>query len=658
MDSLRPLRESKFRPNRSPRDPNHGGSRGRQPVDSGGRHARRALGTSNVRLLNAPVGGGAATQVAVDSDYEAPPINPFPQRRAGVSWAYGLKPPNEGEGRSSYLKGPGIGSLLLTVHSPKSPHSLSLRRHSQGSPRRRNIGIKRSDLISRGGDEMPTDDSNVAGRTALLRKKAQADIWRNRVRNALKLLHEKMAAHPSLARAFNFWDNDENGTLSREEMRRALGMMNVHLNDIEMEAIFMYFDEDQSGEVSSKEFLEAIRDHEPEHELGEGRGKLPGQGEEMSEVSSVDVLGGRSEEDVSAEKLSHAMNFLRKKFQNAKTSQLYSLLRQYDVDNDGFIDPDELRSILTMLSIPLTKAEVLVLMNTEFQTDQENRIKYDTLINRLQDEKTREWDNTFLKFERLYKERTAGRDANALQDERDRIQKRSILRIGTKDLAPRLVAVLKKNMGRIMHAFKRYDTNGDGVLDKQEFADMLSKFAVTEEGHEITRQDIDMMFYFFDKDGGGTLEMDEMVRAVFELRSASTNDNGYNTNPNQQSHGETAVQNAMGSARSITNSSWNRDKGGRTGGGSASQVTIFAPSANKLNVGVADPVNHIHSYRDRREHLKNWRPTDKEVEYIQQAVVYNPQNVGRQQNLIRRNEMRNSGRGDGRGGSSPRTHQF
>ena len=149
-----------------------------------------------------------------------------------------------------------------------------------------------------------------------------------------------------------------------------------------------------------------------------------------------------------------------------------------------------------------------------------------------------------------------------------------------------------------------------------------------------------------------------MVRAVFELRSASTNDNGYNTNPNQQSHGEAAVQNAMGSARSITNSSWNRDKGGRTGGGSASQVTIFAPSANKLNVGVADPVNHIHSYRDRREHLKNWRPTDKEVEYIQQAVVYNPQNVGRQQNLIRRNEMRNTGRGDGRGGSSPRTHQF
>ena len=50
MNTLRSVRESKYKPNRSPRDPNSEGTRGRQPLDRGGRHARRALGTSNVRI--------------------------------------------------------------------------------------------------------------------------------------------------------------------------------------------------------------------------------------------------------------------------------------------------------------------------------------------------------------------------------------------------------------------------------------------------------------------------------------------------------------------------------------------------------------------------------------------------------------------------------
>ena len=70
------------------------------------------------------------------------------------------------------------------------------------------------------------------------------------------------------------------------------------------------------------------------------------------------------------------------------------------------------------------------------------------------------------------------------------------------DLAPRLVRVLKQNMGRIMHAFKRFDVNGDGELDRQEFGEMLEKFASKNDEIDITKQDIDMIFHFFDRDGG------------------------------------------------------------------------------------------------------------------------------------------------------------
>ena len=102
-------------------------------------------------------------------------------------------------------------------------------------------------------------------------------------------------------------------------------MLNVHLNEFETEALFLYFDGDQSGEISSKEFLEAIRQHNPVHVLGDGQ-KFTRQGEQLSEVS-MSIFFVRSEEDVSAEKLSQAMNFLRKSF---KLQKLLNCMASFD----------------------------------------------------------------------------------------------------------------------------------------------------------------------------------------------------------------------------------------------------------------------------------------------------------------------------------------
>ena len=632
QNTLKNLRESTFRPSRSPREPKGGSPRGRQPLDRGGRHARRALGTSNVRLLHAPVGDSDVVQESVVAgDYEAPAVQPLPHGRAGVSWAYGLRPPNGGAGaddRGAYLKGPEIGSLLLTVHSPKSPHSQSLRRAGK-SPRK--TSFARSDVLGSDGAELSLSSGHNVNHQALMRKKAQADLWKNKVDSCLQMLHERMNSHPSLARMFKLWDDDGSGYLSREEISRALGQMNVVLDPCDMDAVFMYFDSDGSGEVNSHEFLDAIRNHEPPHELGRSMLK-----QTRRESVEEDIGDGRDEDDVNAGKLSHAMHHLRHKFQNAKSSQLYALLRQYDVDNDGYIDADELKSILTMLSVPLTKAEVLVLMNTEFVTDDENRIRYDAFINRLQDPRGREWDQTFVKFERMYKDRTAKMTNSRMTEERERIKGKAKFRVAAVDLAPKLVAILKQNMARIMHAFKRFDTNGDGVLDKEEFAQLLGKFAEKNDDLGITKQDIDMMFHFFDKDGGGTLEMEEMVHALFELRGTEVAGKTGEFNVGEEN--SSTLNAMMGSASNIDGSAWARGKDGKLHGDSSSRVTIFAPAAQHFtkefvatarNVNV-DPVNHIHAYRDRRQHLRQRHPNPEEYDYIKTSVVYNPQNVGRQ----------------------------
>ena len=157
-------------------------------------------------------------------------------------------------------------------------------------------------------------------------------------------------------------------------------------------------------------------------------------------------------------------------------------------------------------------------MHTEFATDHEGRIKYDNLISRLQDPQRKEWDQTFKQFEKVYVQKF-NEDTEKRNDfEVEMIHGKNKFHVAAVDLAPRLVRVLKQNMGRIMHAFKRFDVNGDGELDRQEFGEMLEKFASKNDEIDITKQDIDMIFHFFDRDGGGSIEMEEMVRALYDLR--------------------------------------------------------------------------------------------------------------------------------------------
>eukprot|EP00943_MAST-04B_sp_MAST-4B-sp1_P007743 g7743.t1 len=658
----KPIKESTFRPNRSPRQPGPNQTRGRQNYDKlesgiGGRHRRKALGCSNVRLLAPPTRTGDATQIKMPQNQswqQQPSIQPSPTGRAGVRWAYGIKAPNPAhDDRGSYLKPREVGSLLLTVHNPKSPHSLSPRKKGTGngtSPNKNHRSIKGlggmtyKDLVS--GQNTPDSDihsKDSGARMSTIRRRAQRDIWKNRVESALKMLKERMAAHPSLARVFQSWDEDGSGTLSRDEISRALGMLNVHLKEEEMDAIFLFFDRDDSGEVSSREFLEAVRQQEDVHVLGAG-GMLPGHNNAapLSDVSSEVDKFKRDEEDVSANKLSQAVHFLRKKFTNAKNSHLYGLLRQYDVDNDGFIDCDELRSIMAMLGVPLTKAEIQVLMHTEFATDTVGQIRYDELVNRLQDPQRREWDSTFLQFEKVYADKIREETNRRLSNEVKLIHGKSKFRIAAVDLAPKLVRVLKQNMGRIMHAFKRFDVNGDGELDRQEFGEMLGKFAAKNDEIDITKQDIDMIFHFFDRDGGGSIEMEEMVRALYELRDID--DRRDVIGGNVLSSAQDTLQNALGKHSNTSDSAWVRNQQGKVAGGSSSKVTIFAPNGSVApsDAERVDPLYHLKTYRTRREYLHQWSPSVKDREYINSSVVYNPQNVARQENLIRRNEQKSA----------------
>ena len=156
-----------------------------------------------------------------------------------------------------------------------------------------------------------------------------------------------------------------------------------------------------------------------------------------------------------------------------------------------------------------------------------------------------------------------------------------------------------------------------------------------------------MIFHFFDRDGGGSIEMEEMVRALYDLRDTSEKRDLIGGVPDPTGH---LPMQSISSHTNTSEKAWGRNQYGQVAGGSASKVTIFAPNGAMAASETIkpDPIYHLKNYRNRREYLYDWKPSDQEREYIDSSVVYNPQNVARQQNLVQRNAERSVRRFDKR----------
>jgi len=75
--------------------------------------------------------------------------------------------------------------------------------------------------------------------------------------------------------------------------------------------------------------------------------------------------------------------------------------------------------------------------------------------------------------------------------------------------------------GILGEAFRAYDIDGDGNLNKKEFHIFLSDF------HEsINKNTVDAVFAEFDRDGSGTIDYDEFIAACYVLITKTSNDTG------------------------------------------------------------------------------------------------------------------------------------
>src|SRR5690606_38206959 len=60
-------------------------------------------------------------------------------------------------------------------------------------------------------------------------------------------------------RVFNFYDVDQNGEISKEELKHVLESFRASINDLELNTFFEQYDIDASNYIDFNEFLEIIK---------------------------------------------------------------------------------------------------------------------------------------------------------------------------------------------------------------------------------------------------------------------------------------------------------------------------------------------------------------------------------------------------------------
>ena len=314
----------------------------------------------------------------------------------------------------------------------------------------------------------------------------------------ISALKQNFKSEEDVLRAFKSWDTNNDGQISFQELKSAVQRSGQKLSDEDINSIFVIGDIDQNGEIDFEEFRRMM---------------LPSTSDVVSKFRSI-----------------------RKTVKDVQKS-----FKQFDKNGDGSIDKNELTSAMSSGG-NFTKQEIDVIFSAA-DIDGNGEIDYEEFIalmcpsasdiiekfrskyRNINDVKTafKRFDNNgdgaLSKAELSAAMKSSGESYSDVEVD-------AIFSLGDVDgdgeitleefitlMSPSASQVVQKisksfkNLNDVKEAFKRIDTNNDGLLSKDEMR--------TSPGNKFDSEEIEAIFLLGDVNGDGEIDMGEFIGIMF-----------------------------------------------------------------------------------------------------------------------------------------------
>ena len=328
------------------------------------------------------------------------------------------------------------------------------------------------------------------------------------LRDARRLLHEKLGAHGTEARAvFRKLDEDKSGHISEAELRQIMAQkFNIATTDADFASLVAELDHDGSGDITIKEFLAAF---------GEAFGAADGAGGVtetlFTNVNENDAyLAGLAEvEEARAASrkgpTAAEADALFKEKMRTYHQQVRNAFRKVDRDNSQTVEKEEFALVLEGFAITMEAAEFDKLWRS-YDHDGNGSINYDEFVANFSDEiQAQERGGIGVLMANSAEERRemgyVGKDYGAGTAGEVTAEAAALV-------DGELRRLVKRNWKRMKAMFVEADADRNGVLGRGEFRAVLKAM-----GMELGAAQFNRVWHKFDEDRGGAISYNEFLAA-------------------------------------------------------------------------------------------------------------------------------------------------
>ena len=343
---------------------------------------------------------------------------------------------------------------------------------------------------------------------------------------------------------FRILDKDGDGMISNEEMRNCGQKFNAR----EIDAIFAIGDINNDGEIDLDEFvsvicpkastlvsrisksfrsLEDIKSSFKKLDANNDgmicKSEMRGSGMNEQEVNAIFELGDTNNDgeidlgefvSVMCPSAS-AVVFKISKMMNGKDGA-EQIFKKLDINNDGLISREEMSSAIVFNGSKLSSVEVDAIFalgdsNKDGEIDKEEFLA--VMV------PSAGFSQSFTSSNTQYMKSSMQQSSSSSMMQKSSFSSSSSQSYSsTTTYSSTTVSVSFSSASEVKQAFKKFDANGDGHLDKSE----LKKLLISS-GKKVSDQEVDVLFRQGDVDGDGLIDIQEFVKLMFPASNATLN---------------------------------------------------------------------------------------------------------------------------------------